>query len=269
MILPANLGEVAGTIDEALASYEGPTPGHRVLKVLKDLGLEVYSTQTIERTEKSRERLAERVKSLNKDKRDILGDFGDALIKTREYVQPKVNLPALEGWSWYDVMKKHLPRVLQEVMNQEARQEAIAAEDDNEVENHELMFPSDASSAGVEAVEDAKLELEGFLVRLNDLVDEGDELKYMNPERALDNGDPNLQDVLFWVFKGYKQERDQARSVIPSIIAAADNTINDMSGAYQAYERKIAVDAEEKSKRAKANSSMVGWQKVKEAIENA
>lgn len=32
----------------------------------------------------------------------VIGQARDALRTTREYVQPKVNLPALPGWSWYD-----------------------------------------------------------------------------------------------------------------------------------------------------------------------
>lgn len=321
--------KIAQILDQALATYEGPTPSQRALKALREVGLEVYPIDDVNRIEKSRQRLAERVKSLNKDKRDILADFGDALIKTREYVHPGVKLPALEGWSWYDVMKKHLPRVLDQVMAKEAQVEAIAAEDDipvsdvelpgmwekadfeggktdNEAENHKLMFPSDSDGPpapyrtsplrearkmlgeslgmtqeeaeampiksltrrALEAGVDAQKQLMGLMARLNDLVDEDDGAKYADPEAALDEH-PNPQDVLFRVFKAYKQERDQARSIIPSIIAAADNTISDMNQAFMAYERKIASEAEERAKRTKANSSINGWRKVKETIENA
>lgn len=48
-------------------------------------------------------------------------DLARALIQTRDYVQPSVLLPSIEGWSWYDALKKHAPGLLQEVLDSEHR----------------------------------------------------------------------------------------------------------------------------------------------------
>lgn len=39
----------------------------------------------------------------------VVTDFAEALRFTREYVHPAVTLPAVEGWSWYDVLVKWYP----------------------------------------------------------------------------------------------------------------------------------------------------------------
>jgi hypothetical protein len=66
-----------------------------------------------------------------------INDLAAALIQTRDYVQPSVDLPAIEGWSWYDALKEHAPFVLQQVLEADARAHArkTAESDENEMED--------------------------------------------------------------------------------------------------------------------------------------
>ena len=43
-----------------------------------------------------------------------------AIVFTRQYIG-KERMPAVEGWSWYDALKKHAPDELNELLEQDAR----------------------------------------------------------------------------------------------------------------------------------------------------
>lgn len=75
-----------------------------------------------------------RAESVSESK--AVADLATALVQTRDYVHP-ISLPAREGWSWYDALKKHAPHVLNEVLQADARAHArkTAESDENEMED--------------------------------------------------------------------------------------------------------------------------------------
>lgn len=51
---------------------------------------------------------------------EMIEDFSEAIRLTREYVGYGM-LPAMEGWEWYDVLMKHNPEYLNEVILKERK----------------------------------------------------------------------------------------------------------------------------------------------------